>query len=144
MYVQSLIIALLSAGALALPANNTSPRLERRQHYGWVGTYPTDDHKCSHVNTVGPNERPELHIPKCMTFKRDPKTNAGIWWGSGSLRINEAHFFYDEHCTDWARNVQKPSKGEAFTCVDGTKDARPWKSTAGAWNFDLGSEQDDY
>ena len=140
MHVSIIITALLSAGALALPAtNSTSSTLEKRVwKHGWIGTYAPEDLQCKGKQTEGKNSgRPKFKPnEKCTKLRRDPSTNIEIFWGEGNYHNNEVHVFYDEDCKDYAKVIPQP-KGDPKTCYDFVADNRPWKSTKAVWNYDL-------
>ncbi|KAG7002016.1 hypothetical protein G7Y79_00029g063120 [Physcia stellaris] len=109
MQLQTILFTLLSAGALALPtstpsssntteftstSNATESTLEKRSHYGWVGSYGKTDYTCkgSHFGA-----RPKMDSGGCYKF-HPGSDNVGIYWGSWPLSFAGLDTFSDDNC----------------------------------------------
>lgn len=136
MQLQTILLTLLSAGALALPTttpsssstNTTDSTLEKRSHYGWVGSYGKTDYTCK-GDHFGP--RPKIDGLDCMKF-RPGSDNVGINWGSWPLAFDGLDIFTDDKCTKYAgKTIQRPnfdSKEGPGMCVSVRMHGAKWGS----------------
>lgn len=95
MHFQLPVILAIAVTALALPtANQTTSNLEKRAHYGWIGSF--SDPQCTGPQT-GP--RPELHLGDCTVFSPANATGYfGIYFGTGGYSYDRLGMFSDTGC----------------------------------------------
>ena len=119
MYLHVSIFFALLASTLALPTSNeTSTNLEKRLHYGWIGSFVNDN---CHGKHVGP--RPELKhsISDCCAFT--PATNnIGINFGTSAASFSNVIFYSDDNCEakidTQKSDYEQPSGG--YGCAHGS------------------------
>lgn len=100
--------------SIAPASNNTNPSiLEKRYHYGWIGSFPSND---CHGKNVGP--RPKLESYNlCYKFTSPREaTHIGINFGSGWYQMDAVKFYTDDNCKTLA---SKSSNGGYYNQKDG-------------------------
>lgn len=112
MYLQVPLLLSMVTSALALPnSNQTTSTLEKRAHYGWIGSFINDNCRGAQL---GP--RPELQhsISDCCAFSPAPN-NIGINFGTSVNSFSDVKFYSDSNCQHVVpgRNTDysKPSGG---------------------------------
>ena len=96
----------MSAGALALPTNNSSSLLEKRGNYGWITTYAPNDKGCH--GGYDTRSRPKLD-GTCQIW--EPSTNnIGVNFGTYPLSLESVVLYSDLRCMNQVDKIL-PDKG---------------------------------
>jgi hypothetical protein len=75
---------------IALPTTDEPTALEKRGHFGWIGSFSTSD---CHGNPDAKNQRPEIKTWEldtknpCVPFSPLPNEWIGINYGSGNYQF---------------------------------------------------------
>lgn len=137
-------LLLLSAGALhttlalptnltnvfsnEVPLNETTSDLEKRSHWGWIGSYQWNDWSCK-GSLIG--TRPKVDNNDCIAFS-PVSDNVGIYWGSSPLGFDAFDIFSDTKCKVFAgKTINKPdyySETGPGLCTSVKKHGAKWGS----------------
>ncbi|KAL2039116.1 hypothetical protein N7G274_008165 [Stereocaulon virgatum] len=100
------------ASTIALPGTNEPPTLEKRDHFGWVGSFTSSD---CHGNPDAKYQWPEIKTwvgdakTPCVPFSPLPNEWIGINYGSGDYHSQTVQFFENDKCQDSSGVLLWPS-----------------------------------
>ena len=124
MHLPTTFMAVLSAGALALPAiNEIFSTLEKRSTWPWISSFQHGDCTKSHVGT-----RPKIH-DNCLDFS--PVTdNVGIYWGTWPYQVGGFEVYRNTKCEGTPISfIERPG----FYNKKGTQSCVSQKNHGGSW-----------
>ncbi len=124
----SILLSILSAGALtlALPHsgndlqpcntnltvsdNSTSNILEKRAHYGWVGSFDGKECTGDYLSGKGENTRPKVTSEGCFPFN-PVSDNIGWNWGEEGHTFKGIASYHDKACSKGASKLFENESG---------------------------------
>lgn len=101
MHVSLPLLVAMFTSTIALPTTDEPIALEKRDHFGWVGSFTNPD--CQ-SNPDAKDQRPKIKTwvgdakTPCIAFSPLPNEWIGINYGTGDLLFHTVEFFEDDIC----------------------------------------------